>query len=104
MDIYWNIFTMHGPMNVKCPNNTSKWQMEFNSAFKGLMTTNSTIHSTKHIISFCVYYLSHRQDNQQAALVGMHMFNLMLLYSHIVTVSYIRYLVLRYAVCIKYKI
>jgi hypothetical protein len=36
MDIYWNIFTMHGPMNVKFPNNTSKWQMEFNSAFKGL--------------------------------------------------------------------
>jgi hypothetical protein len=24
-------------MNVKFPNNTSKWQMEFNSAFKGLM-------------------------------------------------------------------
>jgi hypothetical protein len=36
MDIYWNIFTMHGPMNVKFPNNTSKWQMEFNSEFKGL--------------------------------------------------------------------
>jgi hypothetical protein len=37
MDIYWNIFTMHLPMNVKFPNNTSKWQMEFNSAFKGLI-------------------------------------------------------------------
>jgi hypothetical protein len=24
-------------MNVKSPNNTSKWQMGFNSAFKGLM-------------------------------------------------------------------
>jgi hypothetical protein len=24
-------------MNVKFPNNTSKWQIEFNSAFKGLM-------------------------------------------------------------------
>jgi hypothetical protein len=36
MDIYWNIFMMHGSMNVKFPNNTSKWQMEFNSAFKGL--------------------------------------------------------------------
>jgi hypothetical protein len=23
-------------MNVKFPNNTSKWQIEFNSAFKGL--------------------------------------------------------------------
>jgi hypothetical protein len=28
---------MNGPMNVKFPNNTRKWQMEFNSAFKGLM-------------------------------------------------------------------
>jgi hypothetical protein len=28
---------MHGPINVKSPNNTSKWQMEFNSAFKGLI-------------------------------------------------------------------
>jgi hypothetical protein len=36
LDIYWNILTMHGPINVKSPNNTSKWQMEFNSVFKGL--------------------------------------------------------------------
>jgi hypothetical protein len=28
---------MHGPINVESPNNTSKWQMGFNSAFKGLM-------------------------------------------------------------------
>jgi hypothetical protein len=28
---------MHGPMKVKFPNNTSKWQMEFNSAFKGFI-------------------------------------------------------------------
>jgi hypothetical protein len=27
---------MHGPINVKSPNNTIKWQMEFNLAFKGL--------------------------------------------------------------------
>jgi len=27
---------MHGPINVKSPNNTIKWQMGFNSAFKGL--------------------------------------------------------------------
>jgi hypothetical protein len=27
---------MHGPINVKSPNNTSKWQMGFNSAFKVL--------------------------------------------------------------------
>jgi formylmethanofuran dehydrogenase subunit B len=34
--VYWNILKMHGPINVKSPNNTSKWQMGFNSAFKGL--------------------------------------------------------------------
>jgi hypothetical protein len=28
---------MQVPINVKSPNNISKWQMEFNSAFKGLM-------------------------------------------------------------------
>jgi hypothetical protein len=27
---------MHGPIYVKSPNNTSKWQMGVNSAFKGL--------------------------------------------------------------------
>jgi len=27
---------MHGSINFKSPNNTSKWQMGFNSAFKGL--------------------------------------------------------------------
>jgi hypothetical protein len=37
--VYWNILTMHGPINVKSPNNTSKWQMGFNSAFKGLMSS-----------------------------------------------------------------
>jgi hypothetical protein len=32
---------MHGPINVKSSNNTSKWQMGFNSAFKGLIMTES---------------------------------------------------------------
>jgi hypothetical protein len=31
-----NIFRMHGPINVKSLNNTSKWQMGFNPAFKRL--------------------------------------------------------------------
>jgi hypothetical protein len=34
--VYWNMLKMHGPMNVKSPNNASKWQMGFNSAFKEL--------------------------------------------------------------------
>jgi hypothetical protein len=33
---------MHGPINVKSPNNISKWHMGFNSAFKGLKTINYT--------------------------------------------------------------
>jgi hypothetical protein len=41
LDIYWNILTMHGPINVKSPNNISKWQMGFNSAFKGLINLDS---------------------------------------------------------------
>jgi hypothetical protein len=39
LDIYWNILTMHGPMNVKSPNIISKWHVGFNLAFKGLSTT-----------------------------------------------------------------
>jgi hypothetical protein len=38
LDIYWNILTMHGPMNVKSLNNTNKWQMGFNLAFIELMS------------------------------------------------------------------
>jgi hypothetical protein len=50
---------MHGPINVKSPNNISKWQMGFNSAFKGLtlyreiIAVCSEIH-TKHInVALC---------------------------------------------------
>jgi hypothetical protein len=38
LDIYWNILTMQGPINVKSPNNTGKWQIGFCSAFKGLIS------------------------------------------------------------------
>jgi len=31
---------MHGPINVKSPNNTSERQTGFNSAFKGLMNSH----------------------------------------------------------------
>jgi hypothetical protein len=34
---------MQGPINVKSPNNTSKWQMGFNSAFKGLKKSENVI-------------------------------------------------------------
>jgi hypothetical protein len=35
---------MHGPINVKSPNNISKPQMGFNYAFKGL---NTVVHNGK---------------------------------------------------------
>jgi hypothetical protein len=34
-----DIITMHGPINVKSPNNITNWRMRFNSAFKGLSDT-----------------------------------------------------------------
>jgi hypothetical protein len=42
---------MHGPIKVKSPNNNSKWQMGFNSAFKGLRRHIGTT-SVKEICSF----------------------------------------------------
>jgi hypothetical protein len=54
MDIYWNIFTMHGPMNLKFPNNTSKRQMGFNSAFKGLIMTKIQIKFFEYDYIACV--------------------------------------------------
>jgi hypothetical protein len=55
LDIYWNILTMHGPINVKSPNNTSKWQMGFNSAFKGLINLNTnTVNTTAQLLPLCL--------------------------------------------------
>jgi hypothetical protein len=34
-------------MNVKFPNNTSKWQMEFNSEFKGLTEESESKYTSK---------------------------------------------------------
>jgi hypothetical protein len=49
---------MQVPINVKSPNNISKWQMGFNSAFKGLMLYREIIAvcsqiQTKHINALC---------------------------------------------------
>jgi hypothetical protein len=38
---------MHGPINVKSPYNIRKWQMGFNSAFKGLKNASFTISKIK---------------------------------------------------------
>jgi hypothetical protein len=34
---------MHLPINVKSPNNISKWHMGFNSAFKGLKEVHDLV-------------------------------------------------------------
>jgi hypothetical protein len=61
LDIYWNTLMMHGPINVKSLNNTSKWQMEFNSAFKGL-----TELECRHRIATGVFY--HQIEFSKSAL------------------------------------
>jgi hypothetical protein len=45
---------MRGPTNVKSPNNNSKWQMGFNSAFKGLKSKESE-NETGKIVSLHLY-------------------------------------------------
>jgi hypothetical protein len=44
---------MHGPINVKSPNNTSKWQMGFNSAFKEL----NPYFTLKYKLNLAVLYI-----------------------------------------------
>jgi hypothetical protein len=39
-------------MNVKFPNNTSKWQMEFNSALKGLIGSSEKLIKPIWIVKF----------------------------------------------------
>jgi hypothetical protein len=48
--IFLDILTMHLPINVKSPNNISKWHMGFNSAFKGLITLH--LFHLKHLSQF----------------------------------------------------
>jgi hypothetical protein len=45
---------MHEPINVKSPNNTSKWQMGFNSAFKGLSYYYKAYQKID-VVCVCVY-------------------------------------------------
>jgi hypothetical protein len=49
---------MHGPINVKSPNNISKWQMGFNSAFKGLNNVNiqntSCVSTCESLLLICI--------------------------------------------------
>jgi hypothetical protein len=42
---------MHVPINIKSPNNISKWHMGFNSAFKGLK--NVFVQHIENAVKFC---------------------------------------------------
>jgi hypothetical protein len=52
---------MHVPINVKSPNNTSKWQMGFNSAFKGLKERVNSV-DTIITVHWEALYLEIRTD------------------------------------------
>jgi hypothetical protein len=41
---------MHRPINVKSPNNTNKWQMGFNLAFKGFKN-NPLVHMQHSVLT-----------------------------------------------------
>jgi hypothetical protein len=42
---------MHVPINVKSPNNISKWQMGFNSAFKGLNWPSACTYKRVNVVT-----------------------------------------------------
>jgi hypothetical protein len=54
---------MHEPINIKSPNNTSKWQMGFNSAFKGLREFAAGLFSerSEHSARYQTVFLKHIQ-------------------------------------------
>jgi hypothetical protein len=54
---------MHGPINVKSPNNSSKWQMGFNSAFRGLKLQPYVCHL--HSAELTSIYQSHKTFTRQ---------------------------------------
>jgi hypothetical protein len=57
---------MHVPINVKSPNNISKWQMGFNSAFKGLRANGSARPVSYPHHTFCGSCLAHRSTASSA--------------------------------------
>jgi hypothetical protein len=57
---------MHGPINVKSPNNISKWQMGFNSAFKGLkdaMYSTEVVHC-RIILMWEVFWIEQNEKRE----------------------------------------
>jgi hypothetical protein len=50
---------MHVPINVNSPNNISKWQMRFNSAFKGLISNLNVVRDVEN--DALILPISHRK-------------------------------------------
>jgi len=65
---------MHGPINVKSPNNITEWQMGFNSAFKGLMMPKCWIdYVNKHASLW--HELSHVTDKHSLTALSLSVSN-----------------------------
>jgi hypothetical protein len=55
---------MHGPIKVKSLNNTSKWQMGFNSAFKGLRVEKPSSNNQIIHLRVCAGYENARYNDR----------------------------------------
>jgi hypothetical protein len=56
---------MHLPINVKSPNNISKRQVEFNSAFKVLKRLEHFVKIAQHSVNFRKHFWFSRQGSQK---------------------------------------
>jgi hypothetical protein len=61
---------MHGPINFKFPNNNSKWQMGFNSAFKGLMYTLFKLNIRVAVKKYSISGFRRKEDQGKPAVYG----------------------------------
>jgi hypothetical protein len=59
---------MHLPINIKSPNNISKWQVGFNSAFKGLTQLENLNYRMAGIA--CFYDYLHRSGAGEVAVAA----------------------------------
>jgi hypothetical protein len=61
---------MQVPIKVKSPNNIGKWQMGFNSAFKGLTVRKTSVCHTAYISVFPYDLHNKQQPGRHTELTG----------------------------------